>query len=102
MSRAKNWLAIVTFSSALAVMGASAVIAQEERTIDQYSCMEVMKESGASRDSAIAFLHGFLLGKSGSTKFKIEELAKQTDAFIDGCLAAPTAKALDVMTKVKS
>jgi len=70
--------------------------------VEDYTCKEVMRESGVNRNSAIAFLHGFVLGKSGSTKFAIETLTKQTDAFIDGCLDQPKAKALDVMMKAKS
>jgi hypothetical protein len=50
----------------------------------------------------IAFLHGFLLGKSGSSKFDVEVLTKQTDAFIDRCLSNPDEKASDAMLKVKN
>jgi hypothetical protein len=71
------------------------------RTIDQYQCRDVMRDSGANRDVAIAFLHGFLLGKSGRVQFNLEDLHKQTDAFIENCLNNPTDKAIDVMTAVK-
>ena len=72
-----------------------------ERTIEQYECKDVMREGGTNREVAIAFLHGFLLGKSGSSKFNLEVLQKQTDAFIDRCLNNPTEKASDAMMKVK-
>lgn len=72
------------------------------RTVEQYTCKDVMRESGSSRETAIAFLHGFLLGKSGSNEFNLEALAKQTDAFIDQCLDNPVEKAMDAMMKVKS
>jgi hypothetical protein len=36
-----------------------------------------MRESGADRDSAITFLHGFLLGKSGNSKFNLDVLARR-------------------------
>ena len=71
------------------------------RTVEQYTCKEVMREAGSSRDAAIAFLHGFLLGKSGQSNFDLETLTKQTDAFIDLCLDHPNDKALDTMSKVK-
>jgi hypothetical protein len=82
------------------VLAASAQAAAD-RTIEQYACKDILRESGSSREVAVAFLHGFLLGKSGNSKFNIGVLAKQTDEFIEGCLDNPAAKAVDVMTKVK-
>ena len=61
-----------------------------------------MRESGSNRDVAIAFLHGLLLGKSGGSKFNLETLKKQTDAFLEQCLENPHDKAIDTMMKVKS
>lgn len=72
------------------------------RKVEQYTCKDVMRESGSARDTAIAFLHGFLLGKSGSDGFNLDALTKQTDAFIDHCLDNPADKAMDVMMKMKS
>ncbi len=71
------------------------------RTIDQYKCRDVMRESGANRDIAIAFLHGFLLGKSGSQNFNLDALHKQTEAFVDHCLSNPDGKAVNSMMAVK-
>lgn len=80
------------------------VLAQDtnERTVEQYACKDILRESGANRDVAIAFLHGFLLGKSGGSKFNLETLKKQTDAFLERCLENPHDKAIETMTKVKS
>jgi len=88
------------FAVALAV---TPVPAQEsgDRTIEQYVCKDVIRESGDNRDVAIAFLHGFLLGKSGSSKFNLDSLRKQSEAFIDHCLDNPNEKAVDAMQKVK-
>jgi hypothetical protein len=79
------------------------VFAQDttNRTVEQYTCKDVMRESGSNRDTSIAFLHGYLLGKSGGSEFNIEALTKQTDAFIDRCLDNPNEKAKDVMLEVK-
>jgi hypothetical protein len=71
------------------------------RTIEQYKCRDVMRESGANRDIAIAFLHGFLLGKSGSQNFNLDALHKQTEAFVEHCLSNPDGKAVDSMMAVK-
>jgi len=72
-----------------------------DRTIEQYTCKDILRESGSNREVAIAFLHGFLLGKSGASKFNIGVLTKQTDDFVDRCLDNPNEKAVDVMMKTK-
>lgn len=74
---------------------------QGDRTIEQYACKDVMRDSGANRDVAIAFLHGYLLGKSGSSKFNLDKVRAQTDAFIDRCLDNPTEKAEQAMMAIK-
>jgi len=74
----------------------------KDRTIEQYTCKDVMRESGANRDVAIAFLHGFMLGKSGSTKFNVDVLRKQSDELIEHCLVNPNEKAVDAISKIKS
>lgn len=73
-----------------------------DRTIEQFVCKDVMRDNGSSRDAAIAFLHGYILGKSGTSQFNLDLLKKQTDLFIDRCLESPNDKALDSMLKVKN
>ena len=87
-------LATAPFSNQLLAQGS------QDRIIEQYTCKDIMRESGASRDVAIAFLRGFLLGKSGSTKFNIDVLRKQSDEFIERCLTNPDEKAMEVMSKI--
>lgn len=72
-----------------------------ERTTDQYTCKDIMRENGVNRDIAIVFIHAFLLGKSGGNKFNVETYEKQTDTFIDHCLTNPNDKAVDAMAKIK-
>jgi hypothetical protein len=97
-----RFLALASVTAAMAA-GASSVDAQSSasRTIEQYSCKDVMRDSGANRDVAIAFLHGYLLGKSNSSSFNLEVMEKQTDAFIDHCLDNPTEKAVEAMKAIK-
>ena len=101
-TRDKKILAVAIVSTA--AVAAATVAAQDpsDRTVEQYACKEVMRETGSNREVAIAFLHGFLLGRSGSSKFNIDALHKQTDAFIDRCLENPAEKAIDAMMNVKS
>lgn len=72
-----------------------------DRTVEQYKCKDVIRDSGSNRDVAIAFLHGFLTGKSGSSKFNVDAIHKQTNAFIERCLDNPNETALDAMLSVK-
>jgi len=73
----------------------------KDRTVEQYTCKDVMRESGSNRDVVIAFLHGYLLGKSGSSKFNLDVLRKQSDDFIERCLDNPAEKAVEAAAKVK-
>ena len=65
--------------------------------IDRYTCRELLRESGSDRDVAIAFMHGYILGKAGATTINVETLHKQSAAFIDRCLDNPQAPALTTM-----
>ena len=96
-------IVIAAAAIVFAVLSANCGIAQaaNTRTIDQYTCKDVMREHGDNRDVTIAFLHGFLLGKSGSGTFDIDALHKQTSDFIEYCLDNPSAKAVDAMSKIK-
>jgi hypothetical protein len=94
-----RWLTILTLA---AILIAPSALAQERvRTVEQYACKDVMRERGADRDVAIAFLHGFLLGKSGQTSFDLEKLYKESDAFIERCLDSPAEPAVQAMIKAK-
>ena len=72
-----------------------------DRAVELFTCKDVMREPNTSREVAIAFLHGYLLGKSGGSKFNVEVLEKQTSAFIEQCLDNPRDNAADVMAKLK-
>src|SRR5450432_3972261 len=79
-------------------LGSASAQGTKDHAIEQYACRDVMRESGGNRDVAIAFLHGFLLGKSGSSKFNVDDLRKQSDDFIERCLNNPDEKAVDAMS----
>jgi hypothetical protein len=101
-----SWFSARGLTTAVMLVGSVTIAAagetgQVDRTIEQYTCKDIIREAGSDRDVAIAFLHGYLLGKSGTSKFNIETLEKQTDAFIERCLDNPQEKAQDAMLKVK-
>lgn len=68
--------------------------------LKDYSCKDIMRLSGADRRDAIAFFHGYFLGKQGKTTFNTETLMDRTDQFTEYCLDHPTANALDGMARV--
>ena len=82
-------------------IGPAAAQDNEMRAIEQYTCKDIMREQGSNRGVAIAFLHGFLLGKSGTSTFKLDVLHKRTTEFIDACLDNPAEKAVEVLSKIK-
>ena len=99
--RTRHSTGMLAVAALLAGIAGAPAQDSKERTVEQYTCKEVMRESGANRDVVIAFLHGFLLGKSGSSKFNIDALRRQSDDFIERCLDNPSEKAVDAAAKVK-
>lgn len=91
-------MSVILLVSALGVASAQQ---GNSRTVEQYLCKDVMREHGDNRDVAIAFLQGFMLGKSGSSSFDLDVLHKQTTDFIEYCLDHPTEEAINAMTKIK-
>ena len=98
-----NKIVMIGILAASIITGSASVQAQENKMskVEDVTCKEVMREHGEARDIAIAFLHGFLLGKSGNSEFDLEKLMDQTDEFIDSCLDNPGEKAVDIMQKVR-
>ena len=81
--------------------GTAAAQTVTDRAVELFTCKDVMREPNTSREVAIAFLHGYLLGKSGGSKFNVETLERQTGAFIEQCLDNPKDNAADVMSRLK-
>ncbi len=95
-------LRFVTASmAATAMIGFSTLFpaaAQEEPAdVANLLCKEVMILSGADRDTTIAFVHGYILGKAGSSKVDLDKLTDATEAFLNNCVEAPNANAIETM-----
>ncbi len=71
------------------------------RHVEDYTCKDVMRETGRNREVAIAFLHGYLVGKSARQTFDAGVLAKETNAFMEQCLDHPNDSAAATMLKIK-
>jgi len=74
--------------------------ADTKRDFGTLSCKQVMRLSGEDRDIAIAFAHGYVLGKKGTTQYDVDALARVTDQFIDYCLDHPGENAMQSFEKL--
>ncbi len=101
MNKGKTVVAAAAIS--LSLVSFSGIVAAQEETADKnmndYSCKDVMSFTVDNREIAIAFLHGYFLGKQATTEFNTDVLSKRADQFVDYCLDNPTAKALDSMAR---
>jgi hypothetical protein len=82
-----------------AAMSATAV-ATDQRDFATQTCKDVMRLSGSDRDIALAFAHGYVLGRKGTTQYDVDALAQVTDRFIDHCLDHPAENALRSFEKL--
>ena len=67
---------------------------KDVRDLKALTCKDVMRLSGDDRSIALAFAHGYVLGKKGRTQYDVEALSQITDKFIDHCLDNPKDNAL--------
>ena len=71
----------------------------EPKDLKDSQCKDIMILSGQDREIAIAFAHGYVLGKKNTTRYVPEELGKATDDFMDYCLDHPKENALAAFEK---
>lgn len=95
-------LAFVATAALVALAGAGGSAVAEESDLGSSSCKDVMRMSGEDRDVALAFVHGYALGKKGTTRYDVEKLSEITDRFLDYCLDHPAENALRSFEKVSS
>lgn len=102
MSKSFRIFVTTAVTSVLCCAG-SAVLAEEpspKKDLNEYVCKDVMRLSGSEREVSLALLHGYRLGKMGTTQFDVEALSDLTDRFIDYCLDNPNDKALATFEKL--
>jgi hypothetical protein len=68
--------------------------------LDRYLCKDIVRMTGDDRIIALSALHGYTLGRKGTTKYVPAELSKVSDAFVEHCLSNPNDKALPAFTKL--
>lgn len=68
--------------------------------MDTYLCKDVMRQDGDDRGVSLGLLHGYFLGKAGSTNYDPKKIGKITDDFIEYCLDHPSDKAMESFAKI--
>ena len=76
----------VSILMALGVAGAAYAGDEQVKNVNEFLCRDILRVAGDERDIAVAFMHGYLLGKSGKDTFNREKLSAATDNFIEACL----------------
>ncbi len=101
MSKSYHIRGISFAISAFCLGGTHAVAGDlsEKRDLKDNQCRDVMILSGEDREIAIAFAHGYMLGKKNTTEYVPEELGNATDMFMDYCLDNPKENALEAFEK---
>ena len=109
MSKTIRTLLTAVTTSALLIAGSAAFAEEaaqqseesaEPRDLSEFLCKDTMRLSGDEREVALALAHGYRLGKMGTTKYQIAELADLTESFIEHCLDHPNDKALEAFMKL--
>ena len=101
MYKSHRVLAVAVTFTMLCLGGSTAFAGElsEPRDFKDNQCKDIMILSGEDREIAIAFAHGYMLGKKNTTRYVPEVLAVATDNFMDYCLDHPADNALVVFEK---
>ncbi len=68
--------------------------------IEKLLCKDVMILSGLDRDVTIAFMHGYVLGKSDGSTVNSAKLTDATESFLNICVEQPKKMALEVLAEL--
>ena len=82
------------------IMGSTCVVFADtdvSKDLTSSACKDLMRYSGEDRVIALAFAHGYWLGKKGTTIYNPTKLGEASDELIETCLDNPNAKALKTL-----
>jgi hypothetical protein len=97
----KSVIGVVAVSAVLSLGFSGIAYAGDAKmkNVSEFLCKDILRTSGEDRDIAVAFMHGYLLGKSGKDAFNRDTLSAATDGFIEACLNNTGAVAVDTLRK---
>ena len=101
MKNLKSVMSVFAVSAviSLSLGGAAHAGDAQVKNVNDFTCKDVMRTSAADRDIAVAFMHGYLLAKSGKDTFNKATLGAATDNFVEACLDNPKDVAIATMKK---
>ena len=101
MKRIQSVISVIAVSALFSLGFAGAAHAGDTQTknVNDFLCKDILRTSGDDRDIAVAFMHGYLLGKSGKETFEKATLMAATDNFIEACLDNTGAVAVKTLGK---
>ena len=67
------------------------------KDLSLFTCKDVMKFEGNDRVLLVTFIHGYYLGKAGTTMFERAKLSDASYKFVDYCKDHPKETALSAM-----
>lgn len=105
MSKSKTFIHTVFFTVAILLSSlsfaadktAGAAITGDMRDLKVVSCKDIMRDTGEYRAIALGVLHGYFLGKKGTTRYDHTKLSDASDKFTEYCLDNPNTKAIKAM-----
>jgi hypothetical protein len=69
--------------------------------VDQWTCGDMLRETGDSRDFTMIYLHGFISGLKSEMVMDTVELTAATDRILDICIADPKSNLLKAFEKAR-
>ena len=78
------------------------VVAEEKKSIDiaSYLCKDIMRMDSESRSVYVGVLHGYVLGKKGTTSTDHDKAEELSTDFVEYCLDNPSDNALAAFEKL--
>ena len=94
-------LSFVPICAAVAGEKAKDEVPGVQYQIDEWTCGDMLRETGDSRDFTMIYMHGFISGKKSEMVMDTLELTQATDRLLDICIADPSANLLKSFEKAR-
>lgn len=84
---------VAVLTAAIAVPAGAATTLPTDLAL--VTCRDIMASDDRGRELSMAFMHGYLHGRAGTTTLELDRNAAITDKVRDHCLDNPSAKFLE-------
>ena len=94
-------LSLLPLCAALAAEKAKDEVPGVQYQIEEWTCADMLRETGDSRDFTMIYMHGFISGKKSDMVMDTLELTEATDRLLDICIADTSANLLKSFEKAR-